>query len=344
MLDTSFRAIAAKHNLSIASGAAYGVVNGCFVTLSSGKEYQRISIYVGPQYAPDPNGADSPTVSCAKQIIHTITTASGEENNYALLLQHDSLPALVLNHAGSVVTVNFSADEAAIQGIERFIAEILPQIAGITAPAHCILCGQPTNGEGCPVRLSGDTVVPMHAPCCEKAAESFNAPTDKSSNSALGIIGAVCGALIGAAVWAAIFQFGFITSIAGLLIGFLASCGYDLLKGRPGKAKLITVIVCCVIGVALGTLVGTLIPYYTAFGELGMSTQARFEAISPSMPGWFTYMRGAVSVEGAEFWKSLALNMGLGILFAGVGCLDLLRRSAEDSDAATKPRRLKGKC
>lgn len=69
-----------------------------------------------------------------------------------------------------------------------------------------------------------------------------------------GIIGALVGALIGAALWAAVGIMGYIASIVGFVIAFLADKGYDLLKGRQGVVKIIVLILCVVLAVAAGTL------------------------------------------------------------------------------------------
>ena len=97
MIGSALQAIAEKNGLTIASGAAYGLLNGCYVTLSGSKDYQRISIYVGAQEAPAPGYAESQTISCARQIIHTISAASGEENTFCLMTGNEAIPALVLN-------------------------------------------------------------------------------------------------------------------------------------------------------------------------------------------------------------------------------------------------------
>ncbi len=254
MLSTLFRDLALKHGLTTASGMAYGMLQGCFVTLSGGAGVQRISIYVGAQEQPAPGYSESRTVSCAKQICHTISTASGEDNLYALITGNDAVPALILNHAGSVVTVNFPDTPEARTGIERFIDELLPQVAPLTRPKQCILCCAETNGDACPVRLSADTVVPMHVPCFRNAA-GLHAPSKQEKAAQLrATLGAAGGALIGALLWALLSGFGPIAWVVGVLMGLLPTLAYDLLKGRSGMPRSITILVCAVVAVLLGRL------------------------------------------------------------------------------------------
>lgn len=71
---------------------------------------------------------------------------------------------------------------------------------------------------------------------------------DVKSNVFLGTIGAIFGALIGAALWVIIYQSGFIASIAGIAIIFLAYKGYILLSKRKDiRAAVIATIISVVI-------------------------------------------------------------------------------------------------
>lgn len=66
---------------------------------------------------------------------------------------------------------------------------------------------------------------------------------EKQGNLLTGILGALLGALIGTALWVLVGVWGYIASIVAWLTAFLAGKGYELLHGRPGKAKTITIIV-----------------------------------------------------------------------------------------------------
>ena len=79
---------------------------------------------------------------------------------------------------------------------------------------------------------------------------------EKQGNLLTGILGAFLGALIGTALWVLVGVWGYIASIVAWLTAFLAGKGYDLLHGRPGKAKTITIIVMLILSICVGT-VGT---------------------------------------------------------------------------------------
>ena len=79
-----------------------------------------------------------------------------------------------------------------------------------------------------------------------------------------GIIGALLGAALGAAVWAFVLKMGYVAALVGLLIGFLAVKGYDLLKGKQDKLKIVIIILAVIAGVAGGTVGGYYLQYLDA--------------------------------------------------------------------------------
>lgn len=339
MLGSLFRQIAADASLSIAAGMAYGMLNGCFVTLSEDTGVRRLSIYVGPQEQAVPGCSQSQTASAAQQICHTITVASGAENVYALLIGSETHPALVLNHASSVVTVNFPDAPEADEGIKRFMAELLPQIAPLTRPAHCILCCTDASGAGVPVRLSADTVVPMHAACHRKVL-GYTAPSpEERAGQTRAILLAVLGAAIGAAVWALLSGYGPVAWIVGALMGLLPTLAYDLLKGKGGRVRIIT-IACCALGAVLTGSIGAAL--LTAHGSwLQDITVNQANGI-----GYWAFAWASLCNLKTQAARTLARSLIAGLIFAAIGCIGCFFRKNDPADAvaaAEKPRRLRGK-
>lgn len=338
MIGTLFHDIARQHHLTMASGMAYGLLNGCFVTLSEDKDVQRISIYVGAQEQPAPGYAESRTVSCAKQICQTISVASGADNLYSLMTGNETIPALILNHAGSVVTVNFPAAPEARNGIERFVNDLLPQVAPLTRPQQCIFCCSVTAGDACPVRLSADTVVPMHIPCYQQAA-GCNAPTPAERSAQIrAVSGAVAGALFGAAVWSLLISFGPAAWIVGVLMGLLPTLVYDLLKGKTGKSRITTILACALAAVLLGTVASGLLMTRSSYASEAYLMDVH-------AVGYWAYTFAALKLPASGLTAQLLQNLIAGVIFAAIGCLGCFRRTGDASAtaAADKPRRLKGR-
>lgn len=335
MIATVFREIAEKHSLTIASGMAYGMLNGCYVTLSEEPGVRRISIYVGAQETPPAGYADSRTVSCAKQLLSMISAASGSDNLYSLMTGNEQVPALVLNHAGSVVTVNFPDAPEARAGIERFISELLPMAAQLTRPQQCIYCCQPTEGKGRPVRLSSDTAVPMHLTCLKQASGQHGCSKEERSMLLKGIAGAAAGALIGAILFALTYGLGPVAWIVtGILMGLLPLVGYTLIKGKPGRTRVITVIACAFAAAVLGCLGAT---FMTLHGDyLRNLTVMNAQAI-----GEWAFIRANFSTN-SDVLSAMGLRFLTAVAAAAIGCLALLYRAAAPTAAAIKPRKLKG--
>lgn len=335
MITTVFREIAAKHSLTVASGMAYGMLNGCFITLSEAPDLRRISIYVGPQEAPAPGCTESYTVSCAKQLLSMISTASGSDNVYSLMTGNAAIPALVLNHAGSVVTVNFPDAPEARAGIERFIGELLPMAARLTRPQLCIYCGAPTEGKGCPVRLSSDTVVPMHLPCLKQAAGQHTPSAAEQNAQKRSIaIAAVC-ALLAALLFALMYGLGPAGWIpSGVLLGLAPFGGYVLSRGKSGLPRIATVAGCAVAAAVLGSLGAT---YAALHGDyLRNLTVMTAQSISE-----WAFIRASLSAS-AEVLPAAALRLMTALFTAAFGCTPLLYKASTATAEAGKPKRLKG--
>ena len=341
MIGTFFRDEAARSGLTVASGLAYGMLNGCFTTLSEDTGVRRISIYVGPQEQPVPGCTQSQTVSAAQQICHAITTASGAENTYCLLTGDAALPALVLNHAGSVVTVNFPDSAEADSGVTRFISELLPQVAQLTRPLHCILCCTEAAGSAVPVRLSADTVVPMHVPCHRKVlGYSAPSPEERATQTRATLLAAL-GALIGAALWALLSGFGPVAWVVGVLMGLLPTVAYDLMQGKPGRSRWLTIVICALAAILLGSFGAAFI---TAHGDWVHHISVN----EPNNIGYWAFAWASIANPTRAASVTLRKSLIAGLIFAAIGCIGCFRRPAKDAATTTaasaeRPRRLRGK-
>ena len=161
----------------------------------------------------------------------------------------------------------------------------------------------------------------------------YYAEPEKKGSVVTGFIGAILGALIGAAVWTAVaVLLDLITALIGLLIGFLAAKGYDLLKGRQGKIKVVCVVLAVIIGVVVG-VGGTYAwdihsVYMDTYGSLlgSNSIFVRSEA---------EFFRNILA--DSEVLGEILKNLALGLVFAFLGCFSFLRDMGADKKAAAAP-------
>jgi len=275
MIDRAFAALGRKFGLTSSTGLVYGNLQGTLSALSSGKTCRCISIYVGAHEEVAPGIHESHTVSCANQIMSLIRAASGEANVYHLLTGSDA-EAVSLQNARCVVAVNFSRDDAALEGIERFITEVLPQIAPLTRPQQCIDCCQMTGGQGVPVKID-DAIVPMHPACAEPVVSIGKADT----SLAKGIGMAVFGALVGGVLFALLYGLiGYWAAFFTLFVFLLAFIGYNHFKGPHGLVKVITLGVSTAVVSLLSAVVGLWLELYTRYLSMSDFKRLGIPAVS----------------------------------------------------------------
>lgn len=131
---------------------------------------------------------------------------------------------------------------------------------------------------------------------------------------------AFLGALIGTALWVLVGVWGYVASIVAWLTAFLAGKGYDLLHGRPGKAKAITIIVMLILSICVGT-VGTVAvvgvqSIKEAEEEMNSFELAHFKKLYPNELDYVLEMMQTNDEIHTEITKSLALGMLFGALGA----------------------------
>lgn len=168
----------------------------------------------------------------------------------------------------------------------------------------------------------------MHEACAEKVRNSieqeYEAQVKENNGSYLsGFIGAIIGSVLGGIVWAIILMVGYIASIVGLLIGWLAEKGYRLFKGKNGKGKIIILVIAVFFGVLFGTFAGdgiTLAQMINS-GELPGFTYG-------DIPAMFTIL-----LRDSEYAMATVKNICLGLLFAALGVFSLIRRNAKEVSA-----------
>ena len=156
---------------------------------------------------------------------------------------------------------------------------------------------------------------------------------EKKGSIITGFIGAIVGALIGAAAWAVVaVLLNLITALIGLLIGFLAGKGYDLLKGRQGKAKVVCVVIAVIIGVVVGVGGSYVWQIHDAYMEQYGDLLQYNSVFVRSEASFFERILLDSEVQG-EILKNLAL----GLLFAFLGCWSLLREMNAPKAPAAAP-------
>ena len=304
MIGSGLKKFAQANGLSVDSGIGYGVLRNFQVTLSEGSGFKQIIVKT-----------KFPDVEKLNALQATLNSVN---------LQKE-FRVQQLSFATDGVVIVFLDNPGTMAKIEAFTDWFFPLLAqsGAYSAYICPECGEAIENNGTWAMVSGVAGY-YHPACAEKLSQALYAENEAREQAdtgtyASGIVGAAIGALLGAVVWALVMSAGYVMSIIGLLIAFLADKGYDLLKGRQGKGKIVTLIVSVILGVGAGTLLSVV---FIIMGEM----------MQGNLPG-FTYgdipfFFGALLADEA-FVGDLLVNFAQGLLFAGIGVFYFLSQAAK---------------
>lgn len=302
MIGSGLKKLAKENGMTVSNGVAYGSLKGYAATLSEGSGY--------------------------KQIVFTLqfTEAGKSDELLAKVNQRNfgrEFRVKNLSIAPNGVVVVFLDNPGTMKKIYAFLDWFLPLLreSSATGTNICTECGcEVTAGRW--VLIDG-VAFHLHDSCVEKVKrqteEEEHAQKEADTGSYVtGLLGSLGGAAIGSVVWAIVLNLGYVASVVGLLIGWLAEKGYNLLKGKQGKAKVLILILAIIFGVLLGTLAADVMTLggMIAGGEL---------------PG-FTYgdilpLIFMLLTEDAEYASATMSNILMGLLFAALGVFALLRKT-----------------
>lgn len=292
MIGSGLKKLAERNGMTVSHGVAYGNLGGFNATFSEGSGWKRIDF--GTRF-PD-----------AEKKQGFVAEVNGVNLQKTYRIQR-------LGMGERMLQVIFQDNPGTMGKIEEFLTWFLPLLRtyGATGADICCECGgQVMAGKWL---LVENSAFYMHDSCAQKVAREIE-QANQSRKEELkgsygsGLLGALVGSAIGSVLWAVLLMAGYVASLAGLAIGFLAEKGYTLLKGKQGKGKLWILIGAILFGVLLGTVVG-----YTllAMKEINCSFTEAFELI----------------LAFDELQGEMFGNFFMGIVFAALGVFGLLRNT-----------------
>lgn len=297
MIARTYKKLADEHNMTVSNGVAYGFIHGYTTTLSEGAGYKLI------------------------QLTTTFPEAQ-KQVDFMNYIQAQDLKSkyrvLNMTYTNNILTIVFHDNPGTMKRISAFIDYFFPLLEqyGATKGDICPQCGcSITSGTW---KLVGETAFYLHESCAEKyrrmiEEEQTLQKQEDTGNYLSGVLGALLGAGVGAILWAVILAFGYIASVVGFVIGWLAEKGYTLLNGKKGKGKLFILLFATLFGVLAGTLGGQIISIIQA----GYTLSA-----VPTMLAFILATPHALS--------GLAGNIVIGILFGFLGIFSIIRRTSKE--------------
>lgn len=297
MIGSGLKKLAQEYGLKVSHGVAYGSLQGYAATFSEGAGYKQIMF----------------------------STRLPDQNAFLFALGQVDLKAAFriqsLNVTVNAIQVVFQDNPGTMAKIREFLAWFLPllQQHGAAMVNVCPACGCEL-GAGKWIMINGVASY-MHGACAEKAHRDIQgadhaAKQSRTGSYGTGLVGALIGALIGAVVWALVLNLGYVASLVGLLIGWLAEKGYTLLGGKTGKGKVAILAVAVVVGVIAGT-----------FGAEILDVMNTFDAsFVDSAELVFKVFEMDSEAQGI-----IIGNIAMGLLFAALGVFAMLKKASDDA-------------
>ena len=305
MIGSGFKKLAQKYGLTVAGGVAYGSLKGYASTLSEGSGYKQIKI-------------------------STKFTEAGQDDQLLTAVNAANIARTYRVQTFTVypdwINIVFQDTVGTIKKIEEFIEWFYPLLAqfGATGANVCTECGGEVTVGGW--YLTGGIALHLHESCAQTVEGNIRQEEQEQKDSDTGsyiqgLIGALLGALLGAIVWAIVLSMGYVASLVGLLIGWLADKGYSLMHGKQGKGKIAILIVAIIFGVLLGTIIPDVVTLVQMIGnnELIGATYADIPSILVQ-----TFS------EVPEYRTGVLYNVGIGLLFAALGVIALLAKAKKE--------------
>lgn len=307
MVGISYKKFSSQYNMKPFSGVLYGEVQGFLVTLSEGAGYKSAAVCLS---FPTPE---------VQQTLLTELYAPETAKQYRL-------QGVQWLRTG-VLSLVFHDNPGTLKQIQAFFDWFFPHLGEIGAQgvSHCIICGQPFGELPRSLKFCNGVVMPVHNSCVHsvkrEAAQETEEFRSESKQYGRGFLGSLLGGIVGAIPWAIVYYLGYFVGWLGLLIGFTVKKGYELLGGKPGRAKFWIILLTTLLAVAFGQLLGDGIELAKAIadGELPLFTYSQ-------IPGLII---DSLLLD-SEYLRATLLNFVLGIVFAMLGIFGILREVKQE--------------
>lgn len=313
-----------KLSVDTKTGVQYGY-DGCYVTEYSDKKLLYLSIYIG---------SDEGKTERAGQAIDRINSV---KSVYSII-------ETWATDSGKSVCLSFKNNRKGLKQRDSFRENELPVISSLCRSDICCYCGQRLN-ESSILAFTPSGVLPAHAGCFDAAVEAVDnwQPDDNKRYSFIGgLTGAVVGMILGAALWTLIGIAGYIASLAGIVMAYLISKGYDLLRGKPGKFKALLLAILVIIGVIVGTAGTNIAGAHNTYKDIESSLRPGEYITYRDMPIYSESEMVTALLKDMPSDPDVMKDMGLGLVFAALGTFGIIKAAGNHPDKPSKPRKLKG--
>ncbi len=302
MIGSALKKYAAENGMSVSSGVAYGALRSYAATMFEGSGYK--SIVLTTKFS---------DAMKKQELMNEL-----EKHN---LMKEFRIQSLNFTFDG--IAIVFHDNPGTMKKLRAFVDWFMPLLPEYSAsPVNiCTQCGMEITSDNW--KLVNGIAYNLHSSCAEKMVSEAEAAKEEGRGSyASGLLGALLGGLVGAIPWAIVLYFGYMASILGIVIGWLAERCYRLFKGKNGKGKVFILAIAAIVGVVVGTFA---VDYFVVAQMIGAG----------ELPGLgygdIFYVIFALLAEDAEYLRVTLGNIGLGLLFAFLGEWFFLKKAYKEN-------------
>ena len=301
MIGSGLRKLAAEKGMKVANGVAYGSLHGYSATFSEGSGIKTLVFST--------RFSDMAQKIAFTEYVQTL----GLEKDFKLQ---------ALEVQDKLIHVVFLDTIGTMKRFESFIDRFIPILDqyGASKTDICPECGMMLTGGRW--KLVNGIAIYVHEACAERIRADIQTGNEErlSTGSYLsGAAGAFLGAVGGAVAWAAIMLIGYVTSLVGFLIGFLAEKCYNLFRGKQGIGKIFILVLAVIFGVLLGNVAANVI---AIIGEYGFGVMDSILLLV------------AAFAEVPEVRSAVITDTLLGLFYAALGVVLILVRTKKEVTGA----------
>ena len=305
MVSSGLKKFATENGMKVAQGVAYGNLQGFAATMVDGANIKTITF------------------------VTSFVDAEQERQFVQAVDAVDITKIYGVRNLGKnlrTIQIVFNDTIGTMKKIRAFVEWFIPLLRqyGASAWNVCPEClAEITAGRWA---LVNGIAYYMHDACADKVSREILEDNERRNEEDTGsyingIVGAILGALIGSVLWALVLSAGYVASIVGFVICWLAEKGYNLLRGKQGKGKVAILIVAVIIGVIAGNLG---FDAYTLLDMINCGELPGF--VAADIPGLIIQLL----IADSEYLSATLSNVGIGLLFAGLGVFSLLRKTGQE--------------
>lgn len=309
MVGKGLKDLCGEYPLKSSNGVVWGVIGDYMCTFFEGAGYKTLAVsgFVGDDAANKLNALDK------KQLLNAYRI-----NDISILRES--------------VTFVFGDTVGTMKCIKAFLGEMPSMLssAGVLGDGVCTACGRPLENAGdTKVLLINGVAHRVHNACADSLALRSQSEKavykEEDKKLGLGILGAVLGGIVGAIPWAVAYYFNWFFAAIGVLIGFCAKKGYELLGGKVCRAKTVVICIVTVLSACVGQFAGEGMALASLIksGEVALSYG--------DIPQAIIYLL----INDADYLSAVVKNLCLGVVFALVGVFCILRASNKEHKDAT---------